>query len=710
MNKDYNSIEVNKEVFTLDDAKDAAKQICENQVEDFYALKDENWYKHLLNAITFGSDRKKKVIRDIRSLSKLQTIFLRVYSENYKEQDAQLNEIIENIAKTNESIGKIYRKYVVGIDVQSDFSILDDLEKEILLLFLGEYKSLCDNDESFQKFRIGVRNSLKTNEPSGEFEPSMLGQINTTKKVNIFYRLIVEMCAIDECLDDFSVPDNIRNAIDYLHISTKEKEKIEKDTKKELEIYGRDGLVTKYDSSEDDFWDDDIEIMDEDELNEEFKTITIDKELKIAKGESVEYKNKEIIVHDTVICEGKLIFDNCTLKYNDSALSAEILIKKSGQLSICGCTFICLSHKEDYFFKCEGNVDIKESKFYDCSYLFKASKDFFVDKCEINNCAVGLFGLYAYQKVKIKICNSRIIQGDLKEFYKDNIKSLRNEAMILERTFGAYDSVRQFNNNLVIEKTEFADLYEKEGGFKYIDSEEMSLTQSTFWHTSGIIKAPSIEECYFKGCKNPILSGIAHPIKIENCIFDECEDVISASDNSNISYCQFVSCKNKLIDCFEASDGGVIVDSCIFKNVQNDFEENDSDLESAYRTSALIFRRSKRIASNENRVVDCNFDGVNMKKAFLIASGGYERPFEDATVSVYRCTFSHCISQRKSKKLIKEYFSYYGLFNRKKHVHATRISDCKGLEKINLEGFVADDLIIDYTSTYGRKIGADLTQ
>ena len=624
MNKDYNSIEVNKEVFTLDDAKDAAKQICENQVEDFYALKDEKWYKHLLNAITFGSDRKKKVIRDIRSLSKLQTIFLRVYSENYKEQDAQLNEIIENIAKTNESIGKIYRKYVVGIDVQSDFSILNDLEKKILLLFLGEYKSLCDNDESFQKFRIGVRNSLKTNEPSGEFEPSMLGQINTTKKVNIFYRLIVEMCAIDECLDDFSVPDNIRNAIDYLNISPREKEKIEKDTKKELAIYGRDGLVTKYDSSEDDFWDDDIELIDEDELDEDSKTIIIDKELKIAKGKSLEYKNKEIIVHDTVICEGKLIFENCTLKYNDSALSSEIRIKESGQLSISGCTFICLSYKEDYFFKCDGNVDIIESKFFDCSYLFEASKDFLIDKCEINNCVSRLFDLTAHEESKITICNSKIIQGDLKKFYKDNIKSLVDQTLIKVCNCADW-SVLQFNNNLVIEKSEFKDLYEKMGGcFKYIQSKDMSITQSTFLHIGEEIEAFNIKECYFKGCKNPI-SGRRNQLKIDNCIFEECEDVIYAGDNSIISNCQFVSCKNKLIDCFLASDGGVIVDSCIFKNVQNDFEENDSYLESAYRTSALIFRRSKRIASNENRVVDCNFDGVNMKKAFLIASGGFER-------------------------------------------------------------------------------------
>jgi hypothetical protein len=104
MNENYDSIVVNKDVFTVDDARDAAKQLFEVQVDDFHALKDEKWYKHLLNAITFGSDRKKKVIRDIRSLSKLQTIFMRVYCENYKGLDAQLNELIDNLSKTNGSL------------------------------------------------------------------------------------------------------------------------------------------------------------------------------------------------------------------------------------------------------------------------------------------------------------------------------------------------------------------------------------------------------------------------------------------------------------------------------------------------------------------------------------------------------------------------------------------------------------------------------
>lgn len=714
MDKDYNSIVVNQDVFTIDDAREAAKQLFTVQVDDFYALKDEKWYKHLLNAITLGSDRKKKIIKDIRSLSKLQTIFMRVYYENYKGLDSQLNDIIDNIAKTNESVRKIYVNYIVGVKPQQSILGLPQLDQNILLLFLCSYSSINGNDEKLQKFRAGVAQTMGSGtglaETESGFKPEMLEQI---KSGDIFYRLIVEMCAIDGGLDDFSVPDNIYEAINYLTISNKVKENIESQVRNELDNFGVDYLMTKYGVSEENLIDDEIELKDEDAVNEDFEIITIDKELQIPEGKQQIYKNKEILVHANVVCEGELLFENCTLKYNDSALSGKIQIKENGQLSITGCTFICLSYKDNYFFECDGNVIIKHSKFLDCSYLFRASKDFFVEQCEIINCATGLFKFYTGQKSKIKIINNKIIQSDLKQFYKEDLGRIHGVMIEALDYLNLYDYVIQFNNNFVTEEPGFAEIFKDESWkFMYIESSELRITQSTFINTTGGIDSLNVEECYFKGCKNPITRtwfSILHsskPSKIENCIFEECEDVISGiKDNTKIRNCQFVSCKNKLIDCDNAYEGGVTVDSCIFKNIQNDFDGNDSDYRRAYTASALCFRRSKRGSSKKNRIINCSFDGVEMKKAFLIAPDGYEKPWEDTVISVYECTFSHCVSQRKSAKLIREYFTYYGLFRKEKSVHATEISHCKGLDKINSEGSSAGNLSINYISTSGRRIG-----
>lgn len=714
MEKDYNSIAVNQEIFTIDDAKEAAKQLFESQVDDFYALKNEKWYKHLLNAITFGSDRKKKVIKDIRSLSKLQTIFMRVYCENYKDLDSQLNEIIENVAKTNESVKKIYVNYIVGVKSQQSILDLSQLEQDILLLLLCSYSSNNGNNDNLKKYRAGIARTIGRGRPQGEFTPEMLEQIKSSE---IIYRLIVEMCAIDGGLDDFSIPDNIYEAIDYLTISNKAKASIESQVRNELDNFGVDYLIEKYGASEEeDIIDEDIDFIDEEAENEEFATIIIDKEVRIAEGKQQIYKNKEILIHANVICEGELLLDNCTLKYNDCALPGKIQIKEKGKLNISGCTLICASYKDDYFFECDGEVIIKYTKFLDCSYLFRASKDFYVENCEMENCAIGLFKLSTYDKSRITICKNKIIQSDWKQFYKEH---LIGPLYSLIEINCSYDRNVQFNNNIIKEEPGFAEVLKTKfsGFFMYIVSQlgEMSITQSTFINMSGGIDVSNIEECYFKGCKEPIIkiSTNKHS-KIENCIFEECEDVIR-EDNSAaiIRSCQFISCKNKLIDCEHAFDGGVIVDSCIFKNVQNDFNGEDfgriTGENLAYDAAALRFTRSKRTESKENRIVNCCFDGVEMKKAFLIAADGNEKPWEDTVISVYNCSFSHCVTQRESKKLIREYFTYYGHFNKEKSVHATQISYCKGLDKINSEGSRAENLSINHTSSSGRTIGADLT-
>ena len=713
MDKDYNSIQVDQDIFTIDDAIEAAKQLFEVQANDFYALKNEKWYKDLLNAITFGSDRKKKVIRDIKTLSKLQTIFMRVYCENYKDLDLQLNEIINNIAKTNQSVKKIYNKYCVGVEPQQSILELHQFEQDILLLLLCSYKSMNGNEENLKKFRSGVAQTIGRGIPQGEFKPEMLEQIRSDK---ILYRIIVEMCAIDGGLHDFSVPDNISEAINYLSVSGIEKERIKSQIVRELDSLGVDYLITKYGIAEEELIDDDIEfeLKDENTVNEDFATIIIDEDLQIPHGEQKIYKNKDLFIHADVICEGELLFDNCRLKYNDSALSGKIRIKETGQLSITDCTIECLSYKDDYFFECNGNVNIKHTKFSDCSYLFKASKDFFVNECEIYDCATNLFYLRADRDTKITICNNKIIQRDLQRFYTEDLdERVRLHAMIWVSSLNPRCNANQFHNNIFAEEPGFTHIFkDKHTKFNYISAYGMSISQSSFINTSGYIEidASNISECYFKGCYKPIVSKLlGNNIEIDNCIFYECEDVISCTSNSEVKNCQFVSCKNRLIDCGYAFDGGVRVYSCIFKNIHNDFDGDDSYLPGAYKASAICFCRCKNTSSKLNIITNCSFDGVAMKKAFLIAPDGFERPWEDTVVKVDNCKFSHCVSERKSKKLIGEYFSYYGLFNKERIVHATNIYCCEGLDKTNSEGSRADNLSINFISTYGRKIGSNFT-
>lgn len=690
MSNDYNSIVVNQELFTIDDAREAATQLFNAQVDDFYALKNEKWYKHLLNAITFGAGRKKKVIKDIRSLSKLQTIFMRVYCENYKGLDKQLNEIIENLSKTNESVKRLYVNYIVGVRSQQSILDLSQLEQEILLLLLCAYQSVNGNDDALKKFRLGVAKTIGREIPQGEFRPDMLEQISAGE---VFYRLIVEMCAVDGGLDDFSMPDNIYEAIDYLNISNNTKKNVENLVRTELDNFGSDYLVSKYVVTDDDLLDDDLELSDEDAIDEEFSTIIIDKEVIIPSGNNQVYKNKEIFVHAKIICDGELTFENCTIIYNDNALAAEIKIAESGQLTISGSTIKCMSYKGEYFCECNGNVVVKKSKFVDCAYLFMARRNLSIEGSEFLNCARGVINVRTYENAKVSICNNVFRQNNLKRFYRDDLSRLRETAMITVSAMNSLSTNLRFNNNVIRESNE-CNAFFKNGKFVYVESDDMVVTQSSFFNTTCTVSA-QVSECFFYNSKHVI--NQYRSVYADNCIFEKCEDIISCGEESKITNCQFVSCKNSLIDGSSAYGGGVLVENCSFKNITNDC---------GYKSS-LSFIRNGRWDSKENRVHKCLFDGISINNMFLIDVDGYEKPYDETSVEICDCTFRNCETKRKSKKLISEYISYYGVFNKEKSVYCTKIRNCTGIDKINSEGCTASNTSINFTSTYGRKIGAE---
>jgi hypothetical protein len=716
MNENYNSILVNQDVFTIDDAREAAKRLFEVQADDFYALKNEKWYKHLLNAITFGSDRKKKRIRDIRSLSKLQIIFMRIYCEIYRGLDSQLNELIENLSKTNESVKKLYVNYIVGVQSQQCILELSQLEQDILLLLLCAYGSIYGNDGSLKKYKASVAQTIGRGVPQGEFKPEMLEQVN---KGDIFYRLIVEMCAVDGGLDDFSMPDNIYEAINYLTISNKAKENIENQIRNELNNFGVDYLINKYGEVDDKLLDEEIELVDEEFIDEEFSTIIIDEEINIASGSRQIYKNKEVFVHANVNCGGELLFDHCTIVYNDSALDATIKIAESGQLTITGSTIKCMSYKNDYFFRCNGNVVLRNCKLVDCVFLFYLEKEFYITDSELIDCADNVINVFARKNAKVSICNNIIRQNKLKLFNGEDLSHLDGITMIDVLTLDDSSKNFQFNNNVVLEQNEFSDLFEdKFRRFFYVKSDAMVVTQSSFFNMTGTIYTKKISECYFFNSKNAIadydlLAAEIDKVNIDNCIFEKCENIISCGKKAQITNCQFVSCKNSLIRGSFVNEGGIFVEDCLFKNITNDFEGDEysmwelfMDTSSAISNSALLFKRSKRSDSTVNRVHKCTFDGISMNKAFLIAVNGHERPKDETVVEISDCTFLHCETKRKSKKLIREYFSYYGAFNKEKKVHCTKIYACKGIEQFNMNGGIASDNSINFKSTYGRGIGA----
>lgn len=703
MDKDFNAIIVNKEIFTIDDAREAAKQLFEVQVEDFNELKNEKWYKHLLNAITFGADRKKQVIKNIRSLSKLQTIFMKVYYENYKGLDAQLNEIIDNLSKTNETVKKLYINYIVGIRPQHSVLELSALEQDILLLLLCKYSSNSGNEDILRKYRAGVAQIIGRGIPQGEFRPELLEQV---KSGEIFYRYIVEMCAIDDGLSDFSVPDNVYEAIEYLTISPRAKKEIEKSVGDELNAFGKDYLVAKYGTGEIDILDDDVELTNEDtekqcldEIEEEKEDENITCSLQIKKGEVKEFRNKNVHISAIIQCEGELIFKNCTIYYNESHAKNEIHLMENAKLSIVDSKVICKGVNEEFFVKDKrkNTIVFENTIFEDCSYFLSDSSydliSFSMCKCKLHNCYTDFLDLGVCEDTVLKIADNIIVQDNLSVFQK--IKKLTTLIGISDCS-DVNTGNKEIINNTVIEKESFKNIYEKEHGIIYFNVREISINKCSFYGmTEGII-ALKVKDCKFENCNRAINCMIMPTYYkkdryIANCVFIKCTNVIDVCDDIIISNCHFISCYNTIISpaAMGFFTGGINVKFCHFINIKN-LESNNARTGYEQNASSIILRRSGTNNSVANYLKQCIFDGVSIDNNFLIAATGNVKP-SGAVMYIEDCDFRNCKTNRKSGKIIKEYLQYNNLFGKTQDFHANVISNCSGLDKINAEGTEAKD-------------------
>lgn len=242
-----NDIRVDQGIFTVEDAKSAAEQIFSVQEEDFSKVKNAKWYQKLLRAVTFGAGDKKYIINDIRSLGMLQSLFMQIYVKQYSALDGQLRGIIENQAKTNRIVKSLLYSCVEKIRPQESPQKLNEHDKQILLLFLSQYHSLNNNEDRFRSYRASIAKACAATLPQGEFEPAQLSRVAAT---DTFYRCALELCALDDELESFTIPEDIYDALGHLNISPARKKELETALHQEISSFGTEYLLNKYNVQE----------------------------------------------------------------------------------------------------------------------------------------------------------------------------------------------------------------------------------------------------------------------------------------------------------------------------------------------------------------------------------------------------------------------------------------------------------------------------
>ena len=269
----------NKE-FTTEELIALAKNILNESVNDFNKIKTEPWYKKFIHAIVFTKGREKLALKNVKNLSDLQCIFLKLYETELKKQNTALNEIVEDLIKTQKVILKIYRRHILKI---SDLGNIDELKKDenvasCLVSYLTLFRKETDLDEEAEnnlkiynnnlKKYLGVNNVLVFTDINPLLE-SIKNDYHDT-----FYRCALEQCMVTNCYDEndrsFDLPDKIAEAIYVLSVSPKNKHEIETTVIEEMESFGKDSFLDKYNVNLD--WIDlqDLELVTEtEEVNKE---------------------------------------------------------------------------------------------------------------------------------------------------------------------------------------------------------------------------------------------------------------------------------------------------------------------------------------------------------------------------------------------------------------------------------------------------------
>lgn len=228
---------------------DAANDIFKAEECDFNKIKSEKWYQKLFHALTFNQDGKKYVVRDIKSLAKLQQLFMSLYVDNYRKSHEQLNRVIQAIIEQNITIKRLYGTCVLKLEKPIMPSELNSDDAKILALFLGEYKN-SDGiiPERVQKYNKAVLLSMNCSVPNGRLDGHQLQKL---EKPQVIYRCFMEQCAIDGTIESQDWSDEIYYHLDDINLGTRIKREIKDAVKREAEIAGIDYLIDKYKESRD---------------------------------------------------------------------------------------------------------------------------------------------------------------------------------------------------------------------------------------------------------------------------------------------------------------------------------------------------------------------------------------------------------------------------------------------------------------------------
>lgn len=446
----------------------------------------------------------------------------------------------------------------------------------------------------------------------------------------------------------------------------------------------------------------------------------------ILPGKTKLYKNKEVHLEAYINCEGNLEFKDCVIHYNGNGMSYGINLAEGACLSVSNSLVICKGVNETPFISGSENnkIRLEATVFRNCVSFLEAQecRDFHMTGCEVINGFDKFISLTMKKGSKgcCEIEENKIVLENMPDFYHD-IKEQGHKAFssrFLRRNYvligidNDSDYKVKFHNNLILEHESFR----KTGdGLCCFSCSNAEVTNCTFIGITTSIRAICVKGSHFVNCRGAINVNPSYCTEeafIDNCIFENSTSVLlmGAEAGTTVTNCQFVSCYDYLISA-EGGRDKWSVEFCQFINTRftkqhmNFDEDNEDDIEEVYGCISMFINRA------DNHFRKCIFDGVDIKGRgylFTVENWGKEEPYRD-TLHIEDCTFRNCSTEREDDELIYGYVEYNTLFRSNQQKYSVDITNCKGMNSVNKEGYCTKKFTIRTTTASGEKIGSNLS-
>lgn len=691
---DYDYYENNQ--CSFEDLKEASHQLTSATEEQFEQIKKEKWFTRVFDMVTFSKKNEKRMAGQIANLAQAQQMMMEILVR-LSGRDARISNLVEEAFEKIEKLAKndvllakrinlLENRCILGISKETDIDDLTEIDREILGgLFYYLMHQFEQASENQRRYANQVLNYLE----AGAQEIDIHASLASINQIEIKKKLLT--CCLEYCfLNDnhFDLPEGAENLVDEFDFGNKTIREVKNKITALYKLRGADGFIDKYghyDEIEEAFY---VELpeMDLEEDPVELEEIHINRILHIPSTEEKIFNNKIVHISAYINCEGHLEFHNCIVYYSETKESDEITLSEGASITFSNCEVNCLSTDKNPFIQAKGKNEISliNCELNDCSHFLSMNID---SRLDIMNCVIHSPGEDFIKADGWRDDELPIGQMTNTHFFFDSPNKVGKDGFLKE-TIIHMDGAVHINNCIVRGMEPFVPENMK---LILFDITKGEYQNCSFININECIKnGTAISECSFEGCKQ-ILVGTSFLSKLDitNCLFKECEEIFYG-ENITVKNCQFISCKNQIVN-----GEGITVEFCEFYN-------HVHDLTGLVIDASFQFRCGKN--SSPNKISKCLFDGVEIGDGFLVQGSTYEK-IAGPKVYVEDCDFRNCTTKRETNVIVRQYNHFYGLFDRKIETKPVSITNCRGLDRVNMGQGKTEEVIIRSETPTGVKIG-----